>query len=132
MRSSALALDPTMSSERDDMLFELEQRLAQVGRKLSADDASSLIAEDFVEFGASGKIWSKAEIIAAMSQWPPIERMVENFSVRELSASVCLVTYKVVRVTTDRQASPFSLRSSIWRYAGGRWQIIFHQGTNVQ
>ena len=121
-----------MSSERDDMLFELEQRLAQVGRKLSAEDVSSVIAEDFVEFGASGKIWSKAEIIAAMSEWAPIERTVENFSVRELSASVCLVTYKVVRVTTDRQASPFSLRSSIWRYAGGRWQIIFHQGTNVQ
>jgi hypothetical protein len=125
-------LDPTMSSNRDDMLFELEQRLAQVGRKLSAEDAASLIAEDFVEFGASGKVWSKAEIIAAMSQWSPIERIVENFSVRELSASVCLVTYKVVGVTKDRQASPFSLRSSLWRDTGGRWQIIFHQGTNVQ
>src|SRR5919108_2960874 len=85
-----------MSSERDEMLFELEQRLAQVGKRLSAEDASSLIAEDFIEFGASGKVWSKAEIIAAMSQWAPIERIVENFSVRELSASVCLVTYEVV------------------------------------
>src|SRR5437867_11844832 len=121
-----------MSNERDDMLFELEQRLAQVGSKLSADDASALIAEDFVEFGASGKIWSKAEIIAAMSQWTPIERTVENFSVRELSASVCLVTYKVVRVTKEIQASPFSLRSSICRHPVGRWQITFNQGTNVQ
>jgi hypothetical protein len=34
-----------MSRKRDDILFELEQRLAQVGRKLSAEDASSLIAE---------------------------------------------------------------------------------------
>ena len=106
------------------MLFELEQRLAQVGRCLSADEASSLIAEDFVEFGASGKVWSKAEIIAAMSQWAPIERIVEDFTVQELSASVCLVTYKVVGV--DKQASPFSLRSSIWRYIGERWQIVFH------
>ena len=56
-----------MSSKRDDLLFELEQRLAQVGRRLSAEDAGSLIAEDFVEFGASGKVWSKAEIITAMS-----------------------------------------------------------------
>ena len=102
-----------MSSKRDDLLFELEQRLAQVGRRLSAEDAGSLIAEDFVEFGASGKVWSKAEIIAAMSQWAPIERIVEDFRVRELSASICLVTYKVIGVTKDRQASPFSLRSSI-------------------
>ena len=106
-------LDPTISSEREDRLFELEQRLAQVGRRLSAEDAGSLIAEDFVEFGASGKVWSKAEIIAAMSQWAPIERIVEDFRVRVLSASICLVTYKVIGVTKDRQASPFSLRSSI-------------------
>ena len=121
-----------MSSERDDRLFELEQRLAQVDRRLSAEDAGSLIAEDFVEFGASGKVWSKAEIIAAMSQWAPIERIVEDFRVRVLSASICLVTYKVIGVTKDRQASPFSLRSSIWRYTGERWQIVFHQGTNVK
>ena len=125
-------LDPTMSSEREDRLFELEQRLAQVGRRLPSEEASSLIAADFVEFGASGKVWSKAEIIAAMSQWAPIERIVEDFRVRELSASICLVTYKVIGVTKDRQASPFSLRSSIWRYTGERWQIVFHQGTNVK
>jgi hypothetical protein len=93
-----MTLLPTMSNQLDDMLFEFEQRLAQVGRKLSAEDASSLIAEDFVEFGSSGKIWSKADIIAAMSEWSPIERIVEDFRVHELSASVCLVTYKVVGV----------------------------------
>ena len=38
----------------------------------------------------------------------------------ELSASVCLVTYKVVGVTRAGQAAPFSLRSSIWRHTGER------------
>jgi hypothetical protein len=121
-----------MSSERDDMLFQLEQQLARVGRKLSAEEAASLIADDFVEFGASGKIWSKAEIIAAMSQWEPIERALENFRVCELSPCVCLVTYKVVGPTKDKQSPPLSLRSSIWRYTGESWQIVFHQGTNVK
>jgi hypothetical protein len=119
-----------MSSECDDLLFELEQRLAQVGRKLSPEDASSLIAEDFVEFGASGRVWSKAEIIAAMSEWAPIERIIEDFAVRELAASVYLVTYKLIGV--DRQPSPFSLRSSIWRNNGKAWQIVFHQGTSAK
>jgi len=45
-----------MSSERDQILFELEQRLAQVGAKLSAEEAASLIADDFFEFGSSGKV----------------------------------------------------------------------------
>jgi hypothetical protein len=119
-----------MVSERDKTIFELEQRLAQVARKLSVEDASSLIADDFLEFGASGKVWTKTEIISAMSRWKSIERIVENFTVRELSASVCLVTYKVIAV--DRQPSPFSLRSSIWRNNGETWQIIFHQGTSVK
>jgi hypothetical protein len=117
-------------SEHDKTLFELEQRLAQVGKKLSAEDALSLIAEEFIEFGASGKIWTKAEIIAAMAEWEPIDRIVEDFTVRQLSADICLVTYKVRGA--DRQPSRCSLRSSIWRNNGKRWQLIFHQGTTVK
>jgi hypothetical protein len=47
-----------MGSERDDMLVELEQWLAQVGRRLSAEDTSLPGAGGFAEFGASGKVWS--------------------------------------------------------------------------
>jgi hypothetical protein len=119
-----------MGSERSQLLFELEERLAQVGRKLSPEEASSLIADDFVEFGSSGKIWSKTEIIAAISEWSPIERIVEDFSVRELSPSVCLVTYKVF--SPGRRDSRHALRSSIWHQNGGKWQIVFHQGTPAQ
>lgn len=119
-----------MSSKRDEVLFELEQRLAQVGRKLSAEEASSLIAEDFIEFGASGKVWSKAAMIAALSQSEPIQRIFKDFTVRELGASFCLVTYKVIGVAG--QPPLFSLRSSIWRNNGETWQIVFHHGTNVE
>jgi hypothetical protein len=118
-----------MNSERNETLFVLEKRLARVGGRLSGEDASSLIADDFVEFGASGKVWSKAEIIAAISEWSPNEGIIENFTVRELSASLCLVTYKVIGV--DGLPSRFSLRSSIWQNNGATWQIVFHQGTSV-
>ena len=117
-----------MRKARDDKLFELEQRLAQVGKKLSADEASVLIAEDFVEFGSSGRIWSRAEIIAAMSEWDATERIVDDFRVRDLSPSLCLVTYK-----SSALGKPgLSLRSSLWRKDGDRWRIIFHQGTAVK
>ena len=117
-----------MRKARDDKLFELEQRLAQVGKKLSADEASALIAEDFVEFGSSGKIWSRAEIIAAMSEWDATERIVDDFRVRDLSPSLCLVTYK-----SSALGKPgLSLRSSLWRKDSDRWRIIFHQGTAVK
>jgi hypothetical protein len=120
-----------MNSELDSMLFALEQKLAQIGKKISAEEASSLIAEDFVEFGVSGKVWSKTDIIAAMSEWDPVERIVEDFRVRELSPSVCLVSYKSIVATKESQTPPRSLRSSIWRHTGKTWQIVFHQGTRV-
>ena len=63
-----------------------------------------------------------------MAQWEPIERIIEDFTVRELSASVCLITYKAIRADMP---FPFSLRSSIWRKHRETWQIVFHQGTNV-
>jgi hypothetical protein len=116
-----------MTSQRDEMFFTLEQKLAQVAIKLSAEDASSIIAEDFVEFGASGRVWTKTEIIAAMSSWEPMERRIENFDVRELSPCVCLITYKTIELAKGRRAS---LRSSIWRYIGEKWEIIFHRGTS--
>ena len=98
-----------MNNQRDRMLFELEQRLARVGGKLSAQDASLLIADDFVEFGASGKVWTKNEIVTAICQWEPSERVIENFTVRELGADVCLVTYKIVG--PDKE--PFPFRSEV-------------------
>jgi hypothetical protein len=117
-----------MSSERDEMLLRFEQKLARIGSKISAEDASLLIAEDFVEFGASGQVWSKAEIVQEMAEWMPNEAVIESFRVRDLSPAVCLVTYKLVGPVKDGQVSN---RSSIWRYTGNRWEIIFHQGTIV-
>lgn len=87
-----------MSGKRDEMLFELEQRLAQVGRKLSAEKGVFSHRGRFCRIRSSGKVWSKAAIIAALSQWEPIERIVTDFAVRELGASFCLVTYKLIGV----------------------------------
>ena len=117
-----------MNDARDALLFGLEQRLAQAGKKVSSEEAASLIADDFVEFGASGKVWSKTDILAMMSEWSPIERTVEDFRVRELSPSVCLITYK--SSTSGRPS--YTLRSSLWRNEGGAWRIVFHQGTSVK
>ena len=117
-----------MSNERDQMLLNLEKKLARIGSKISAEEASSLIGEDFLEFGASGKVWSKADIIPQMAEWTASEAVIESFTVRDLGPVMCLVTYKLVDPVKN---GPVSNRSSIWRYTGDKWEIIFHQGTVV-
>ena len=114
-----------MSADRDRVLLALEQKLAQVGAKLQAGDAASLIADEFLEFGASGMVWRKAELLDALAHWPAIERKVENFHVTDLGSRCCLVTYRAV--SADQRSA--SLRSSIWKQKGSGWQIVFHQGT---
>jgi hypothetical protein len=49
-----------------------------------------------------------------------------------LTADVALVTYRVVRRDRTEESTAASLRSSVWRHHGGRWQMVFHQGTRVR
>jgi hypothetical protein len=111
------------AAERDELLLTLEQQLAC--RRLPAHEAAALLADEFVEFGASGKVWTKPEIVTAMANSQPIERTFVDFTVRELTPSFCLVTYRV----TDANPRCSSLRSSVWRCDGESWQMLFHQGT---
>jgi hypothetical protein len=118
-----------MSTERNHVLLILEQRLAQVGAKLQPGEAESLIADDFVEIGASGRFWHKAEILEALKQWPAIDRIIEDFRVIELGGPCCLVMYRSISIEQESQQRQATRRSSIWKQQGAGWQIVFHQGT---
>jgi hypothetical protein len=100
----------------------LEERLLQ--REVRSDEASlaRLIADDFVEFGASGKVWNKSEVISGLKTEAFVTRLISDVEVRALADDVVLVTY-ICRSSTT------SLRSSIWRREEKRWQMTFHQGT---
>ena len=105
-------------------LFELEQQLLQPEVRVSAEKVSALLADGFVEFGSSGAIYDKAQIIAALQQETGRgPRTIADFSARELGPDVCLVTYRVVESRT--------IRSSVWQRTDGHWRMEFHQGTKV-
>ncbi|WP_053268651.1 nuclear transport factor 2 family protein [Pseudomonas chlororaphis] len=89
-----------------------------------------LLAEEFVEFGASGRVWSRAQVIEALLEESPAQRRVSDFRVQLLATGVALVTYRC-RTVIDRQAPEESLRSSCWRHDGGAWRMVFHQGTRA-
>lgn len=107
-------------------LRELEQRLHDPKVRGSAFLTGDLLDEDFTEFGSSGKIYGRTDIIAALAAeagqaGPPIGS--ENYQLKRLSETVALLTYETV--AGNRRV----LRSSIWRRTDGRWRMIFHQGT---
>jgi glyoxylase I family protein len=81
-----------------------------------------LIADDFVEFGTSGRVWT-ARAIRTLLERPIGERAsIEDFEVAELGDGVVLATFVM-------PGPPAVNRSSIWVHREGRWQVRFHQGT---
>jgi len=106
-------------------LHRLESALARRDPALLDADArtlAELIADDFLEFGASGRTWTAAEARDALATEPARDVPMEDFAVARLGVGVALVTY---RSRDPRHAR----RSSIWVRRNGRWLMCFHQGT---
>ncbi|MCW8405308.1 nuclear transport factor 2 family protein [Legionella pneumophila] len=105
------------------LIYELEISLLNPQTRRSITQLKLLIADEFIEYGASGLIYNKNDLLDSLPEEEPKSYLVNNFSVLELSSEVMLATYKVT-VT-----SKSSLRSSLWQYKHNRWQMVFHQGT---
>jgi len=105
----------------EDEIRELEERLVTPAVRASADALDRLVSDQFVEFGSSGRVYAKHDVIAQMLAQPSVTVSVTDFHVLALSPDVALATYRTGR----------SLRSSVWRREGGHWRIVFHQGTTV-
>ena len=118
-------------SERAE-LYRLEQLLALAGERPTRDELERHIADDFVEHGTSGKIWTKDTVIEAMQTWSSFERTFADFHVRALSDTVVLVTYNSTGQAEHPGTKRTALRVSIWRRNGNSWEVVFHQGTPVQ
>jgi hypothetical protein len=109
--------------------FELETSLHKKQIRNSAQAASALLADAFIEFGSSGRVFNKPSIVEMMRTETLDQQItVEDFAAQELAPDVVLVTYISKKGTVDQLAVP-TLRSSIWKRFDGKWQMVFHQGT---
>lgn len=104
-------------------IYELELALLQPAIRQSPQEMDKLIADEFIEFGRSGKIYNKKDVIQSCSTEETRNFMVEDFKISELSENVILATYKTI------ENNVASLRSSIWKLFDHQWKIVFHQGT---
>ena len=114
-------------------LKALEQSLLDVDVRSDTERVSALLADDFMEFGSSGRVWTREMTTAALALETPdgvTTRIVSDLSVRPLADGVALVTYTVTRQSPNAP-DVRTLRSSIWRNADNAWRMVFHQGTVV-
>jgi hypothetical protein len=108
---------------------ELEMQRLEPSVRASPERLDVLLAEEFVEFGSSGRTFDKKGIMESLEREGPVEISVRDFRVGELGPDVALATYRARVRRGEARTSRSSLRSSIWIRRQGRWQITFHQGT---
>jgi len=124
-----------MSHNLSKQIENLEVELLKPEVRRSAKRISELLADDFVEFGMFGKIYSKQDFLELLpnSEEEKFERYnASNFEAREIAADTVLLTYKASIEFLKTDETIWTLRSSIWQKRGENWQMIFHQGTIIK
>lgn len=104
-----------------------ERQLLDPEVRRQPDLVRTLLHPEFVEFGASGRIWNAESITHTMT----LEQTSHEITATDILASplapdVILLTFKT------EGAGRTCLRSSVWiRSEGNKWLLRFHQGTVI-
>lgn len=120
----------TEEQQIKEHLISLEEMLHNPSIRKSVDEVSHLLADDYVEFGSSGTVYNKKDTIEALQKESAGQISAHDFKVNLLTTEVGLVTYTAVK-KDDSDSESKSLRSSLWKKKGEKWQIVFHQATKV-
>lgn len=123
-----------MENDLQKTIYDLETTLLKPEIRSSAKDLDLLLADDFMEFGSSGEIYDKKMILERLpkdTEISPVQFVVSDFQVKELSENVVLATFKTDKISPDKN-HVVALRASIWRKMNGNWQMIYHQGTPIK
>jgi hypothetical protein len=116
----------------EDHLRSLEEHLLNPAIRRDSKAVATLLADNFIEFGGSGRVFDKASILEDLKNEPPRPAsLLTDFKTRELAPGVILATYKATRRNAAEEPVSQSWRSSIWTHVNGQWQITFHQGTPI-
>lgn len=109
--------------DRVDYFLHLEKTL-MYGR---LDDFKELLSNDFVEFGTSGRMYTKEMQLNFVDSkgLATCPFTIQNFSVQQLSSNIVHITYQTEAIDSGSRSN----RSSIWKYEHEKWRLYFHQGT---
>ena len=105
-------------------IFELEKALLSNEVRRNPHALNLLIADDFVEFGKSGKVWNKGDILASLPLQCEAQYEIANFRVIFETLNIVCVEYKL------SNSGEISLRRSIWKFIDKRWQMVLHKCVN--
>ncbi len=106
-----------------ELILEKEHSLLNHEARCSLSHIAATLCDEFVEFGSSGRVHMREDVLKWLQKEPPFDYEISNFNLEQLSRTVVLATYAFVSNGSR------SWRSSIWVLRDNQWQMRFHQGT---
>lgn len=85
-----------------EIIFELENKLQQPDIRRSVDQLNDLISEDFIEFGSSGLVYTKQDVLSNLPASPEIKFVMTDFKINILSIDIVQSTFKTEKTDTRR------------------------------
>jgi hypothetical protein len=118
-----------MTQDLAALLIGLERELHDPAIRRDRARLHALIDADYVEVGRSGRVYTKAAMVAHLAEEKPVQIHAEDFHVALLAPDVALVTYRSARVEHGGALVDPAQRCSVWRRTAQGWQVRYHQGT---
>lgn len=109
-------------------VMRLELELLEPAIRADFKRLDALLADDFLEVGASGRSFGKADVLSRLPTESGITFTATDMQAHLLSPTVVLVTYLATRSHAGEAAQ--SRRSSVWVHNSCGWQMRYHQGTS--
>jgi hypothetical protein len=89
----------------DQVLKALEEDMLESNTRMDATQLEAFLAEVFVEFGSSVRVYDKHQTIDSLRPEPPVRRSLAEFKALPLAPGVVL--------TTDRATARFGSQSPL-------------------
>jgi hypothetical protein len=121
--------DVATDGDLERELRRLEDSHLRAEVRASPEAIRSLLADDFVEFGSSGRVLDRAAVEASLVGQPAFASRIDDFVARALSSDAALTTYRLSAWPVSGGPARVTLRSSVWMRRGDGWVMVFHQGT---
>lgn len=113
----------------EEIIFKLENKLQQPDVRKSVEQLEELISDDLIEFGSSGQIYTRKDVLNNLPVSPEIKFIMTDFKIKILSSDIIQSLFKTEKINQETGSKTHSIRSSLWRNEKGKWKMLFHQGT---
>lgn len=110
-----------------DTLERLEEELWREETRFDLHRMNELLAEDFIEFGRSGRVYQRQDTLSVERRAIDTILPLPNLRIQLLDANIAQVTYD--SADTHNGVIEYARRCSILSRTKSCWELHFHQGT---